>query len=147
MEAPHNLTPVFDEPNLVATAGLVPALDLADRSGLTDLLEDRCTVPSPNRMGKANTMIAGMLAGADDIDGLDILRSGGTQRVLDGVRAPSTMGTFLRGFSHGHALQLAAVNRALLVAMARDNPGLLGTDGPVLVDLDDTIGEVHGYQK
>lgn len=57
------------------------------------------------------------------------------------------MGTFLRGFSHGHVLQLAAVNRALLSGLARDNPGLLGADGPVLLDLDDTIRGVHGYQK
>lgn len=147
MKASHTLTPVFDEPNLVATAGLVPALALADRSGLTDLLDGRVTVPSPNRTGKIRSVIAGMLAGADDIDGLDVLRSGGTHRVLPGVRAPSTLGTFLRGFFHGHVLQLAAVNRGLLTGLTRDNPGLLGADGPVLVDLDDTIREVHGYQK
>lgn len=111
MQAFHTVTPVFDEDNLVTPAGLVPTLALADKAGLTDLLENRSTVPSPHRVAKARTVIAGMLAGADSIDGLDLLRTGGSRRVLAGIRAPSTAGTFLRAFTHGHVLQLASINR------------------------------------
>ena len=105
-------------------------------------------MPSASREVKARTVIAGMLAGADCIDDLDLLRAGSTARVIGEVRAPSTMGTFLRSFTHGHVLQLAAVNRRLLARLATTVPGLVGDDGgPVLIDLDDTIGEVHGYAK
>nr|WP_206694047.1 IS1380 family transposase [Microbacterium lacticum] len=141
------LTPVFDDPNLVSAAGVASVMRLADAAGLASLLDEQLTLPSPNRTAKARTVIAGMLAGADDIDGMDILRSGGMKRLLAGVRAPSTIGTFLRKASHGHVLQLAAVNRALVEGLACHVPGLIGPGGPVLVDLDDTIGEVHGYRK
>lgn len=93
-------------------------------------------------------MLAGMLAGADSIDDLDLLRAGGTARVLGSVQAPSTAGTFLRSFTHGHALQLGKVNRLLLRRLISEVPALAGTPGGlVLVDMDDTIREVHGYQK
>ena len=88
-----------------------------------------------------------MLGGADSIDDLDLLRSGSISRVIGPVRAPSTMGTFLRSFTHGHVLQLAAVNRRLLTGLHEIVPTLIDSRGPVLIDMDDTIGEVHGYQK
>ena len=59
-------------------------------------------------------MVGGMLAGADSIDDLDVLRHGGMERVFTGVRAPSTLGTFLRSFTHGHVQQLDAVGAGLL---------------------------------
>jgi len=138
---------VFDEPNLVSGAGLVPVLELAESVGLTDLLDRLVSVRVPNVAVKARTVIAGMLAGADCIDDVDVLRSGGTGRVMGGVRAPSTVGTFLRAHNHGHVLQLGRVNRRLLTGLAGRVPGLVGTDGPVLLDLDDTVREVHGHQK
>ena len=147
MRVSHVLTPVFDDPNLVSAAGLVPVLELAEQCGLSELLEEHLTIPSPNRAVKARTVIAGLLAGADDIDGLDVLRAGGMKRVVAGVRAPSTVGTFLRKTSHGHVLQLGAVNRALLEGLACHVPSLTGSSSLVLLDLDDTIREVHGYQK
>jgi hypothetical protein len=147
VQASHALAAVFDEENLVSPAGLVPVLGLADRSGLAGLLADLLTVPSPNAGVKARTVIAGMLAGADDIDGLDVLRCGGTARVIAGVRAPSTIGTFLRRFTHGRVLQLGAVNRRLVEALAADIPGVIGPDGLVLVDMDDTIRRLYGYGK
>lgn len=149
VQASHGSAAVFDEGNLVSWAGLVPVLRLADRSGLSELLSARLSVVSPNAAVKARTVIAGMLAGADDIDGLDVLRSGSTARVVPGVRAPSTIGTFLRAFTHGHVLQLAAVNRRLVAAMAGDVPGLVGGGGGdlVLVDMDDTIRRLYGYAK
>lgn len=147
MRVSHVLTPVFDEANLVSAAGLVPVLELAEQCGLSELLREHLTIPSPNRAVKARTVIAGMLAGTDDIDGLDVLRSGGMKRVVAGVRAPSTVGTFLRKATHGHVLQLGAVNRALLEGLACHVPSLTGSSSLVLVDLDDTIRQVHGYRK
>jgi hypothetical protein len=131
----------------VSAAGLVPVLELAEQCGLSELLREHLTIPSPNRAVKARTVIAGLLAGADDIDGLDLLRAGGMKRVVAGVRAPSTVGTFLRKAAHGHVLQLGAVNRGLLEGLACHVPFLVGSSNMALIDLDDTIRDVHGYQK
>lgn len=147
MTASHTLSPVFDDPNLVSHAGLVPVLRLAERAGLSELVVKCVTVPSPNAPVKVRTVVAGMLAGADSIDDLDVLRSGSTAKAVGPVRAPSTMGTFLRKFTHGHVLQLEALARKLLVNTAAIVPGLVGSQGLVRVDLDDTIREVHGYRK
>ncbi len=146
MQSFHGIQPVFDEDNLVSHTGLVPVLALAERAGLSELVREHSSVPSASRDVKARTVVAGMLAGADSIDDLDVLRAGSTARVIGEVRAPSTMGTFLRSFTHGHVLQLGAVNRRLLHGLADTVPGLVGGDDGslVLVDLDDTIGEVHG---
>lgn len=147
MQASHSIVPVFDDPNLVSAAGLSPVLALADRAGLSDLLAERFSAPSGNPGVKVRSVVAGMLAGADDIDGLDVLRAGGMTRLLGTVRAPSTIGTFLRSLTYGHGLQLGAVNRRLVAGLARLVPSLISSEGPVLVDLDDTMREVHGYQK
>lgn len=147
MRVCHGITPVFDEDNLVSAAGLVPVMGLADRAGLTDLLEDHVSVPSAHAARKTRTLLAGMLAGADSIDGMNVLRSGGMTRLLGQVPAPSTLGTFLRSFTHGHVLQLAAVNRRLLGALTRQLPGMVHGEELLLVDLDDTMRELHGYRK
>jgi hypothetical protein len=145
----HTIRPVFDDPNLVSTAGLVPALRLAESAGMYDLL-DGLSVPSPNAGAKTAAVIGGMLAGADSIDDLDVLRHGGMGRLFAGVRAPSTLGTFLRSFTHGHVQQLDKVGGGLLAGLATRVPGLLaGADanGIAFVDVDDTVREVHGYAK
>ena len=151
MKASHTIRPVFDDPNLVSAAGLVPALRLAESAGLYDLLEERLSVPSANATVKAASVVGGMLAGADSIDDLDVLRHGGMERVFTGVRAPSTLGTFLRSFTHGHVQQLDAVGAGLLAGLAGRVPGVLaGADieqGLAFLDVDDTIREVHGYRK
>ncbi len=147
MKAWHGLVPVFDEENLVSHAGLVPVLALGEAAGFSELVAQRVTVPSANPVAKVRTVVAGMLAGADSIDDLDVLRSGGTSDLLAGVRAPSTIGTFLRTFTHGHVLQLHAVNRDLLRGLGARVPGLVGAGDLAFVDLDDTIREVHGYAK
>ncbi|HWB35435.1 MAG TPA: IS1380 family transposase [Rugosimonospora sp.] len=141
------MVPVFDEANLVSAAGLVPVLQLAESAGLAEAIGQVMTLSAANVVGKVRTVVAGMLAGADSIDDLDVLRAGGTGRVVAGVRAPSTIGTFLRSFTHGHVLQLHAVNRRLLAGLAGTVPDLIGADELVFVDVDDTIGQVHGYQK
>src|SRR5699024_12707366 len=98
VQASHGLQPVFDDPNLVSAAGLPAVLGLADRVGLTGLLDEHLCVAAPGATIKTRTLLAGMLAGADDIDGMDILRAGSNPTVLGEVRAPSTLGPLLRSF-------------------------------------------------
>jgi hypothetical protein len=89
-----------------------------------------------------------MIAGADSTDDLDVLRHGGMSRVLTGVQAPSTMGTFVRVFTFGHVRQLDAVAARLVAGQAAVVRRLLaGTQTLAFVDIDDTIREVHGYAK
>ena len=148
MQALHKVDAVFDDPNLIASAGLVPVMRLADRAGLHELLQERLSVPSANACVKAACVVAGMLAGADSIDDLDVLRHGGMSKVVTGVRAPSTVGTFLRTFTFGHVRQLDAVAARVVAGLAAVVPLLLaGTESMAFVDVDDTIREVHGYQK
>jgi hypothetical protein len=145
----HTIRPVFDDPNLVSAAGLVPVLRLAESAGFSDLL-GALSIDAPNAIAKTGSLVGGMLAGADSIDDLDLLRHGGMGRLFGGVRAPSTLGTFLRSFTHGHVQQLDAVGGRLLAGLAVRVPGLLdgsGSDGIAFVDVDDTIREVHGYAK
>lgn len=145
----HTVRAVFDDPNLVSAAGLVPALGLAQAAGLHELLAAHLSLDSPNRVAKTTSVIGGMLAGADSIDDLDLLRHGAMGRLFTGVRAPSTLGTFLRRFTHGHVQQLDAVGARLLAGLAARLPGRLlgGAEQIVFVDVDDTIREVHGYAK
>jgi hypothetical protein len=148
VKASHTVRPVFDDPNLVSAAGLVPVLRLAEAAGLHWLLGRHLRVASPAAATKAACVVGGMLAGADSIDDLDLLRHGGMGRLFGGIRAPSTLGTFLRSFTHGHVQQLDAVNARLLAGLAGRCPGLLaGAEGLVLIDVDDTVREVHGYAK
>lgn len=151
MKASHKISPVFDDPNLVGSAGLVPVLRLAESAGLHDLLEAHLTVDSPAAAVKATGVVAGMAAGADSIDDLDVLRHGAMPKLFTGVRAPSTLGTFLRAFTHGHVKQLDAVASRFLAGLAERVPGLLtgaqDPDGIAFLDLDDTVGEVHGKKK
>ena len=90
-----------------------------------------------------------MVAGADSIDDMALLRHGGMKRIFNACYAPSTLGSFLRKFTFGHVRQLDAVASRFLTNLAATT-GLLRSSGPqdfVFVDVDDTIIEVHGYQK
>ncbi len=135
----------------MSAAGLVPALLLAESAGWYDLLQEQLSVASPNASVKAASVVGGMLAGADSIDDLDLLRHGGMGRLFAGVRAPSTLGTFLRSFTHGHVQQLDAVGAGLLAGLTRRVPGVIAgadtVEGVAFVDVDDTIRQVHGYAK
>src|SRR3954452_1145672 len=140
----------FDEPNLVSASGLVPVMRLAADAGLEALAGDLLTVPTDkgsNAGGKVSALVAGMVAGADSIDDLALLRHGAMGRVFDRPYAPSTLGSFLRMFRFGHVRQLDAVASRFLTGLAEHTPVLTGIEGPVFVDVDDTIIEVHGYQK
>ena len=86
---------VFDDPNLVSCAGLVPVVALAQRAGLHRLIREHVRVPGAagsNPSVKVVALIAGMIAGADSIDDMDLARHGGMGRILTAVRAPSTLG-------------------------------------------------------
>ena len=103
---------VFDDPSLVSCAGLVPVMALAERAGLSALAGAHLSVPSGAGVAagaKVSALVAGMVAGADSIADMDLLRHGGMGRLFTGVRAPSTLGTFLRRFRFGHVRQLDAV--------------------------------------
>lgn len=105
MQLSHTLSAtsvLFDDPNLVSSVGLVPVLALARRCGLHDAAAVALSVPSANASVKATAVVAGMVVGADSIDDLDRLRHGGMGRLFGGIRAPSTLGTFLRSFTFGH---------------------------------------------
>ena len=159
MKLSHTLratSPRFDDPNLVSSAGLVPALGLAERAGLRELADEHLTVPTDkgaNAGLKVSSLVAGMVAGADSIDDMALLRHGGMARLFTGAYAPSTLGSFLRSFTFGHIRQLDAVASRFLLALA-GLAGLFGTDDDTassrqyaLLDVDDTLIEVHGYAK
>jgi hypothetical protein len=146
----------FDDPNLVSAAGLVPAMALAQRAGLADLADEHLSVPTDkgaNAGLKVASLVAGMVAGADSIDDMALLRHGGMGRVFARAYAPSTLGSFLRAFTFGHVRQLDAVAARFLLALAallglRPPPPDAGDSGGfTFVDVDDTIVEVHGHAK
>ena len=150
MRVSHGVSVVFDDPNLVSCAGLVPVLNLAERSGLHRLVADTVTVSGPaaaNAAVKVPALVAGMIAGADSIDDMDLLRHGGMARLFSGIRAPSTLGSFLRRFRFGHVRQLDKVAAGVLANLAAHTPLLSGADQIALVDLDDTVKATYGYAK
>src|SRR3954447_20224719 len=142
----------FDEPNLVSSAGLIPVITLARKARLRELADERLTVPTDKGANpglKLSSLVAGMVAGADSIDDMALLRHGGMGRVFTGAYAPSTLGSFLRSFAFGHVRQVDAVASRFLLNLAEHTEPLGGGEdsGTVMVDIDDTIVEVHGYQK
>lgn len=141
---------VFDDDRAVANAGLILPATLAQRLGLEGLIDEGVDLgerPGAARPGrKVMSIVHAILAGADCIDGCDVLRSGEAQAVLGHrVMAPSTLGTFLRAFTFGHVRQLDRVSEIALgrAWAAGAGPG----EGPLVIDLDSTICEVHGYKK
>jgi hypothetical protein len=150
LHAPAKIHARFDDPNLIAYAGLVPVMALASRCGLDRLVARLLTVPGgagANPRLKVPAIVAGMVAGADSIDDLDRLRHGAMRRVFGGIRAPSTLGTFLRAFTWGHVRQLEKVARTVLETLPRHAPVLTGAGTYAIVDVDSTIRGVFGYAK
>ena len=145
----------FDEPNLIASAGLVPVMRLGRRAGLARLVARTVSVPGGagcDAAAKVASIVAGMITGADSIDDLDVLREGAVHKLLPGVKAPSTLGTFLRAFTFGHVRQLDAVADRVLTELA----GMVGLlpdaeaghrDAVCWLDADDTMRQTHGYRK
>ena len=136
----------FDHEGLVANAGLILAGTLMARLGLLELIERWVRTGSANPGPKILTVVAAMVAGATHIDHVGMLRAGGTGRVLGFTpMAPSTVGSFLRTFTFGHARQLEAVLARTLARAWRLGAG--PGRAPLTVDLDSTICEVHGKLK
>ena len=149
----HSLAKIqatFDDPNLVSRAGLVPVMALAQRAGLAGLADAhvrigrRCGV---NAAVKVGCLVAGMIGGADSIDDLDLLRHGAMPALFGGIRAPSTLGSFLRSFTWGNVLQLGKVNRLLLAELAHRAPLLPGKDVLAFIDIDSQQKRVYGHKK
>ena len=154
MQLSHTLrvgSAVFDDPSLVSAAGLVPVLRLAEVAGLRSLAQQHLSVPTDkgaNAGLKVASLVAGMVAGADSIDDMAVLRHGGMGRIFERAYAPSTLGSFLRMFTFGHVRQLDAVASRFLTGLVGAVPSRAGGAAElVLVDVDDTIIEVHGYTK
>ena len=135
----------FDDDRAVADAGLIltgTLLGKLELEAVTDAVVD--VGYRPGR--KLSTLVHTLVAGGDCIDDVALLRAGSTSRVLghDTV-APSTVGTWLRGFTFGHVRQLDRVTEMMLTRAwaAGAGPG----DGHMFIDMDSTICEVHGYAK
>ena len=140
----------FDDPNLVSQAGLVPVMALAERAGLADLVAEHvrpggeCGV---NSHLKVACLVAGMAAGADSIDDMDLLRHGAMPALFGGVRAPSTLGSHLRCYNFGNVAQLEKAGREFLAELARQAPLLPGADALAFIDIDSMQKRVYGHQK
>ena len=141
---PDRIQITFDDRRLVANAGLLLPATLARHLGLPELVQQRLDLG--NAPGRANTgdkimtLVASALAGCDCIDDADVLLTGGTACTLVSVvKAPSTLGTFLRSFRWGHVRQLDRVSRQLPARAwaAGAGPG----DAPFTIDLDSTVCE------
>jgi Transposase DDE domain group 1 len=148
--SPAGLVVAFDDDHAVANAGLLLPATLTERLGIeaaVDRLVDLGDRPGAHRPGrKVLTLLHAIIAGADCIDDAELLRTGSTAAVLGHrVMAPSTLGTFLRSFTFGHVRQLDRVAETIMgrAWAAGAGPG----DGPVTIDLDSTICEVHGHHK
>jgi hypothetical protein len=121
----------FDDPNLVSRAGLVPVMALAQQAGLSELVGEHVRISRPcgvNAQVKVGCLVGGMIAWADSIDDMDLLRHGAIGVLFGGIRAPSTVGSFLRSFTWGNVLQLGKVHRQFLAELARRGPLLAGAD-------------------
>lgn len=141
---------LFDDPNLVSAAGLVPVMKLAEKAGLRRLAQKRLSVPTDkgaNAGLKVTSLVGGMVAGADSLDDMALLRHGGIRKLFTDCYAPSTLGSFLRSFTFGHVRQLDAVATRFLSGLAANSAITAGVDDYALVDIDDTIVQVHGHQK
>src|SRR6202451_3409639 len=140
----------FDDPNLVSRAGLVTVKALAQRAGLADLIAEHvrpggeCGV---NAYLKVGCLVAGMAAGADSIDDMDLLRHGAMSTLFGGVRAPSTLGSHLRCYAWGNVTQLEKAGREFLAELARQAPLLPGAGTLAFIDIDSMQKRVYGHHK
>ncbi len=140
----------FDDPNLVSYSGLVPVMALAHRAGLGDLVAEHvrpggeCGV---NPHLKIRCLVAGMAAGADSIDDMDLLRHGAMDVLSGGVRAPSTLGSHLRSCTWGNVAQPEKAGREFLVRLAGQAPLLPGAEALAFIDIDSMQKRVCGHQK
>ena len=147
---PDRIRIAFDDTRLVANAGLLLPATLAWHLGLPQLVREHLDLgQTPGRANtgdKIMTLVASALAGGDCIDDADALRAGRTAGALGCVvKAPSTLGTFLRSFRWGHVRQLDRVSRQLLARAWQTGAG--PGNAPFTIDLDSTVCETYGLAK
>lgn len=133
----------------MSCAGLAVVMGLAEQAGLSELLVERVRLASRrvasagvNPAGKVTAIVAGIAAGADSIDDMQVIRSGRMPRLFCGVYAPATLGQFLREFTRGHTLQLASVAPAHLVNLVRRTDVLAGIAEQAYIDVDSLLRPV-----
>jgi hypothetical protein len=145
LHTPSDLLVMFDDDHSVTNAGLALVGLLSEKLGFEELCDEMISIaPFPGR--RAATLVHSLVAGGTCIDDADVLRSGSTSSVLSHrVMAPSTLGTFLRGFTFGHVRQLDRVCETLMTRAWAFGAG--PGERPMTIDLDSTICEVHGKQK
>jgi len=147
---PLKISASFDDPNLVSRAGLVPVMALAERAGLHALARRHVRIEAKTGVYpevKVACLVAGMAAGADSIGDMDLLRHGAMSALFGGIRAPSTLGSFLRSFTWGNVRQLEQVSRGLLAELAGRAPLLPGAQTLAFVDFDSMQRRVYGHAK
>ncbi|MBF6601323.1 MAG: IS1380 family transposase [Dehalococcoidia bacterium] len=150
LHSARNTSALFDDPNLVSCAGLVPVMRLAQDCDFAALVAEQVKMSvavGANTALKVPAIVAGMIAGADSIDDLDVLRHGGMDKLFGGVRAPSTLGSFLRGFDWGNVRQLDVVSRRLLNELAARTPVLSDANVLAHLDIDSAQRRVYGHAK
>jgi hypothetical protein len=152
MRASHNLSSVSvscDEPNLVSGAGVLPAAALAQKLGLAGLVQRRVRLArhGANAGTKALTVVGSMLLGGDSVADTALLQAGATNQLFDQLRAPSTIGSWLRAFKWSNVRELDAVTRELLARLWAAGAGPADTTAPLTFDLDSTICPVYGRAK
>jgi hypothetical protein len=132
----------------------VPLLELAEQAGLSRSLDEhvrfiseRVKSGAANAAPKLTSIIAGMAAGADSIDDLDVVRSGGMKKLFGGGYAGATLGIVLREFTHGHVRQLSVVLRRFLVGLAARTSVLAGITDRAYIDIDSLLRPVYGHAK
>ena len=151
MRASHSFSADFDDSNLVTTAGLLPVMGLAEEAGLHEFVADRVTVPGPagaNAAAKVAALVAGMVARADSIEDMGLLRHGAMGRIFAASPGPTTLGRHLRAYTFGHVRQLDVVASRFLAGLADQVPALAaGADQVAYLEVNDTILQTHGYAK
>jgi hypothetical protein len=153
VQASHNLERVamtFDDDTLLPNGGLAVAALLAQKLGVADMVDDHVTVDGQagaNGGAKAATVIGSALAGGDCIDDTAVLRAGATDRLFDNIRAPSTVGIWLRAFRWAAIRQLDHVTRGLLARAWAAGLGPTDLDAPLTIDIDSTVCETYGLAK
>jgi Transposase DDE domain group 1 len=156
MQSSHTaaaISATFDEENLIGYGGLEPTLRLAEQCELPTLVDQHLHITDAANSGgacapaKVTSIVAGMLAGADSIDDIDRLRHTGMRQLFHDIRAPSTLGTFLRSFTHGHNRQLHAVHRRFLANLATATQLLPDAHELTYLDIDPSHVQVYGAKK
>jgi hypothetical protein len=135
-----------DDPSLVSHASLAPLAALAERAGLHNLA-GALVRPGGDQGANAGLKVACLAAGADSIDDMDLLRHGAMETLFGGVRAPSTLGSFLRSFTWWNVSQLNRAHREFLANLTREAPLLAGAGTLAFIDVDSKQKRVFGYQK